>query len=487
MVLRLDSDWDQLDIQNLPALSGQRVSTSLYDRLVGYGAGGKVVPYLAKSWKATPQSVIFNLRTDATCADGTPITPTVVANSFKRYFSSLASKIIFGPGQYSVAADDAAGTFTVTLGTPNSDMPKQFVQPTTGIVCPAGLANPSRLVDTPAGSGPFVLQSASHGDNLTLKARPNWQWGPYGVTSKTAGFPDTLIYRVVTNDTTAANQLLTGGLDVATFGGPETKRLVADKSLHQQPVRQFYNFPMEMNEDPRRPTSDESVREALMTAVDPKGWNQAANGGFGTTGTSLFTTGMDCFDPSTAKLMPQPNPDKAKSILLADGYSVGANGMLQKGGKPLTIVVVTDTIYGSGPEYLAEQFRKTGITVDLQVLESIASRTRTNSGDFDVTIGQLGAPVPAPSYNIRFLTSAPPPVGSNTSRINDPTLVGEVNQALGTEGSERCQHWSNVQRRLLEKRHLLPLASPEAIWFTRRVQFVSQIAILEAASLKRSA
>ena len=43
--------------------------------VIGIGPDGKLVPYLAKSWEQTPNSITFTLRSDATCADGTITEP----------------------------------------------------------------------------------------------------------------------------------------------------------------------------------------------------------------------------------------------------------------------------------------------------------------------------------------------------------------------------------------------------------------------------
>src|SRR5690242_941486 len=49
-----------------------------YDRLVYLSPSGKIEPYLASSWKVTPNSVTFMLRKGPTCDDGTPVDANVV-------------------------------------------------------------------------------------------------------------------------------------------------------------------------------------------------------------------------------------------------------------------------------------------------------------------------------------------------------------------------------------------------------------------------
>ena len=72
-----------------------------------------------------------------------------------------------------------------------------------------------------------------------MKLRQGWNWGPLG--RKSADLPDTQIWKIVTDDTTAANLLLTGGLDLGTFfGGPDVDRLVASTSLTHTAIPIFF-------------------------------------------------------------------------------------------------------------------------------------------------------------------------------------------------------------------------------------------------------
>src|SRR5262249_22050410 len=143
------------------------------------------------------------------------ITPSVVKGSFERAVNAVGAASRFGPPPYTMDADDAAGTFTFTLSAPLSDAIYSFAGNTGAIVCPAGLAAADSLTSVPAGSGPYVLDSAVQGDQVVVKLRPDWKWGPGGLTAQSPGLPDRVVFKVVSNETTAANLLVTGGLDLA--------------------------------------------------------------------------------------------------------------------------------------------------------------------------------------------------------------------------------------------------------------------------------
>ena len=111
-------------------------------------------------------------------------------------------------------ADDAARTVTLT-----SEAPVPFMLQNTGaelfIVCAEGLADRSTLAAGTDGTGPFVLEEAVANDHYTFSARDDYAWGPDGPTSELAGFPSEVVVRIVENESTAANLLLSGEVNIA--------------------------------------------------------------------------------------------------------------------------------------------------------------------------------------------------------------------------------------------------------------------------------
>jgi peptide/nickel transport system substrate-binding protein len=470
VVVRLFGDWTHLDPQILfQSAPGGQITSAIYDRLVAAGPGGKVVPYVAKSWKATPTTLTFSLRTDVICSDGTPLTPSAIRQSFDRLLHGPAASQKWGPGPFTVSADDAAGTLTISIESGFSDaIYSAAAEP---IICPAGLAKPDALKTQPLGSGPYILESAVHGDQAVARLRPEWKWGPNGITANTPGFPQKLIFKVIDNETTAANLLTTGGLDLAQINGPDVQRLLADKSLTHK-VAPFYGTAwVSFNETPGHITTDENVREALMTAIDPKVWNQAANQGRGKVADAILMPDNDCYDPSLRKLLPTPSIDRAKAILQADGYTVANDGKLVKDGKPLKIRLIGTPAYGlgNGAEYIAEQWNKLGIVLDFQSGNFVTWIASLRAANFDATVypavGQLSNPQP-----LFWQFAGPPaPKGANLAQTINPEVDKEYAAALSSSGPERCQHWSGVQRALFQKHDVLPLASSPWDWFSKGI------------------
>ena len=130
---------------------------------------------------------------------------------------------LFMPIGATVTANNGTRTVTVTTNTPQPFMIQglALVQ----LVCSKGLANRSILDHGTDGTGPYKLTGAVPGDHYTFSVRKGYTWGPGGATTAVSGLPAKVTVKVVTNETTAANLLLTGGLNVASIGGPDRTRL----------------------------------------------------------------------------------------------------------------------------------------------------------------------------------------------------------------------------------------------------------------------
>jgi peptide/nickel transport system substrate-binding protein len=477
-VVRTMGDFvNTFDPFKVPAISTRAFLDLTYDTLTAQGPNGKVLPYLATSWTVTPTSITFKLRNDATCADGTPVTPTVVKNSFQRAIDMPIqyARNNWGPGPYSVAADDAAGTFTFTVGTPYSDLIYGFGLGfnETDIICPAGLKNPAALATQTFGSGPYQIVSATHGDQVVIKLRKDWKWGPGGVIASTLGLPDTLIFKQVANETTAANLLLTGGLNVAWITGTDVDRLLADKTLHHADVPSPAAYVLAFNPTPGKATADPVVREALVTAVDPAGWLQGADNGHGSIAKSYWQPGTVCYQDQSS-LLPKYSLTKAQQVLEADGYTL-SGGKMVKNGQPLVVHFVDTTQHGAGPDYIVSQWQKLGVTVNATITDYATYSATAQVSGYDAITGVPSYnAVPPPGGAANRLSGPAPPKGINYGNIQDPLLDQEKAAAWASANpTEACMHWNNFWGEILKQHYVFPMTYDMQYYFTKDFVFAT--------------
>ena len=105
----LNADPTTFNAAKANAKDDYEVARFLFDTVVRRDADGKFIGGLATDWKSTATDASLTIRKDATCADGTAITPTIVAKSLN-YFADPATKnnfgkLVFGPGQPTITAE----------------------------------------------------------------------------------------------------------------------------------------------------------------------------------------------------------------------------------------------------------------------------------------------------------------------------------------------------------------------------------------------
>jgi peptide/nickel transport system substrate-binding protein len=495
VVVSFRSDWTNFDMQVNEGMVSTSLTGPAYDRLVARGPGLKIVPYVATSWKTTPTSVTFKLRKNVVCSDGTKLTPLNIAQSFERLVTvpkvSNQLKNYFGPGPYHLKANRYAGTFTFTVDTPFRNLLGGFALMGSGIICPAGLralaADPHALETHMYGSGPYTLVSSVHGDNVTFQLRPAWKWGPAGKTTK--DMPTTLVYKIVSDQTTAANLLLTGGINVTgqPIVGADAARLKADTSLVRKVSPNYFAYPLTFNMFPGHITNDPIVREALSMAVVPKDFLQAAFFGNGVVSNSIEGPGSECYSKANAKYLPKPSLTAARALLVSHGWAPDSKGILAKNGDPLNINLLgNSSTLGNAGQYLASIYKQLGASVTLQDSPAVFTRMYL-AAQFDVTVTYFSVATPDAGQDLVFFTGPPLPVGFNVANTGtgDAAYNANAQAASRTIGSKACKYFDNVTKTYLQKHYVLPLAAPQDSMFGKGWDFLPLAGYFEPAFLKQ--
>jgi ABC-type transport system substrate-binding protein len=213
------------------------------------------------------------------------------------------------------------------------------------------------------------------------------------------------------------------------------------------------------NQHAGRVTQDQKVRLALMTAIDPKTWLKVAYGTHAVWGPSEVFPTLACFDKNLTKLLPSPSITKAQQILVSDGYTLNSStGLMEKNGKSLRVQLVTNAdIMASGGEYIANQWKLAGVSVDLLNFSGSLYGLRYVGENWDTAVGAhvtLTSPLPDTGYS--GVSGAPPPKGLNRG------LIGGGNQdweraALYAQQTTGCSWLTKLQELTYTKSILYPL------------------------------
>ncbi|MCD4523967.1 ABC transporter substrate-binding protein [Nocardioides sp. cx-173] len=456
--MAIAGDPGKLDPHSSASTQLFTVNQLAYDNLVAVNGDGEIESQLASEWTVDGTTVTFTLNDNITCADGSDFTATTVVDNIA-YVGDPKSKSpylgTFLPAGATAKADDAAGTVTVTLAQPAPFVLNGFAS--LPMVCESGLADRPSLAAETAGTGPYELTEAVPGDRYTYQIRDGYAWGPDGASTDETGMPDTVIMKVVQNEGTAANLLLSGEVNAATIQGPDVKRLDGAKlfsnSTPAMVGEQWYNH----NEG--RETSDAEVRMALTTALDLDELASVATAGEGTPATTLASLApTSCPGDSISEALPAQDVDAAKAAL--DGREV-----------TFLYSSAAGTAVSAAAELAAQQWEAAGAKVTTKALDETALQgVIFGTGDWDIAWVPLN--VSSPDQLVPFLSG--PGVaegGTNFAGIDNPDYTAAVQEATAMNGVEGCDTWLEAESNLVAAADLVPFANNQVKTFGNGAEF----------------
>jgi peptide/nickel transport system substrate-binding protein len=470
--LSVGTDPGNLDPQLTLLGAARYVDTYAYDTLVTLTGPGKIAPSLAQSWKVvSPKRVEFTLKPNITCADGTKMTASVVKQNLD-FVGNPANKSpllgLFVPVGATVTANNGARTVVVTTTTPQPFMVQglALVQ----MICSKGLSDRSMLTHGTDGTGPYSLTDAVPGDHYSFQVRKGYTWGPGGATTAVDGLPAKVTLKVITNESTAANLLLSGGLNVAGVSGADRSRLDKQSNLFKvvspaQPNELFFN------ENAGHPASSLTVRKALVQALNLNQIGQVVTSGRGLKMTQLSLQNFTpCAGNSVAGSVPAYSPAAAKSAL---------------GGVSIKVLYPTDAgpSYAPAAELIQQQLSAAGVKVTLDGQTTAALQGKIfGSGDWDLVVIAIG--VANPEQFTSLLSGPTPPHGTNFAGITNAGYKAGVAAGSRRVGDAGCKFWLQGERALFKAADLAPLAVTTTATYGNGVSFALGVQGPQPTSLR---
>jgi peptide/nickel transport system substrate-binding protein len=445
--------------QSLPDFVLARQS---FDTLVRKDDGGGVVGGIATKWETTPTSAVFSIRDDATCSDGTTITPTIVKDSFDFFMrpenKGLQPYYTFGPQLPTFAADDAAGTFTITLDTPHPDMLIALSVASTGIVCPAGIADPAGLaLGSVAGaeSGPYIQTAAENGVSYTYTLRSDYNaWPKY--SKDLPGTPAQTLEFVVSPDSSAtSNLVLSGDLDVAKIQAESMARFDGQAGYNIA-VNPFSDFYVIFNERENSVFHDSALRKAVAQTIDRAALAKVTSLDTAELSIQLVQQKTPCASNDESNLIPLDAAAAAKALKGVKIRMVGAQ-------------IVGPN--GAGNEFVAEKLRAAGADVTLE---------NTDVGTWISTVfGQPDAWDMTIFADLNFVGSMANPVGNfvgpaiadgggNIGSVNNPATLAALSASESEVNPDaRCELLNTAVNELIKNADTVPLLNDAFIYVQR--------------------
>jgi peptide/nickel transport system substrate-binding protein len=448
------------------------VVSMAYEALVYVDPDGEFKPWLAESWEEGENEVTYTLHDGITCADGTEFTAETAANNINYNADPEHATFYYGATVTEAVSATAEGN-TLTVTTSTND---PFLLANTGTilqVCQAGLDDPDSLADAANGTSLFQLTDITAQSSYTFEKRDGYTWGPDGVTSDTVGLPDTVELRIVDDESTRANLLLSGDINAAPVVGADSARLDA-AGLKTTGVRNSVGEIL-FNEHEGRVLSDPLVREALVTALDRDEVGAVIADGKGIPAVSLVTkTPLLCVvDPPIWEL-PETSLDKAGALLDEAGWKLGADGLRSKDGEPLTVKFIYDAptaTHGPAAELVKQIWAELGVTTELSANDAAAWSDQLFT-TFDWDTGWVQLAPNSPVQLSTFFGATPETGGLNFMFVDNPDYNALADQArAATSSDEACDYWRQAEKALIDRTDVFPLVDNMVVTYMTGAEF----------------
>lgn len=448
--MAFSGDPGNLDPQMSASTAVFSISQLAYDHLLNMDPDdGSIQSGLATDWKVDGKTASFTLADGITCSDGSKLTATDVADNVNWVADPKNKSPLLGaflPPGAKAEADDDAGTVTIKLAAPAPFVLQGLAN--LPIVCAKGLADRDTLSDHTDGTGPYELTDAAPDDQYTYQIRDGYTWGPDGASTDTEGLPDTIVVKIVENESTAANLLLSGDLNGAIVDGPDRKRLDA-AGLDAYDItalmgEQWYN------QNQGHATSDPDIRMALTQALDLDQLQKVLTSGNGEPATTLSAIDpVACPGDSVSGALPASDPEAAKRVLEAADLP------------DLTLLYSAASSAGAtaAAELAVQEWADAGVTVKA-VSQSPGAVQQALFGTGDWDIAWVALNVNSPDQLVPFLSGAgPADGGTNFAGIDNDAYNAGVAKAMKMNGQDGCSTWLDAESNLIADADVVPFAN----------------------------
>ncbi|MEX5709054.1 ABC transporter substrate-binding protein [Parafrankia sp. FMc6] len=427
---------------------------------------GKIVPWLAKSWKVNPDATeyTFVLRDGVTFSDGTPLDANAVKTAYDGVHE-LGAKSPLGlsllAGYESTTVVDPH-TVTVKLSTPNA----AFLQATSTTTL--AILSPQTYKETPedrctgkvVGSGLFELDSYTAGKEIKLHRRDGYAWPSELVENTGAAHVDGIEVSYIAEDSVRVGSLTSKAIDIA---WPRLPISSADQEVvkaaggtietRSLPGISGLLFP---NITGDRPLSDPLVRQALNKAID--------RGSYASTvfweGYPVVQGPYDATTPYAANLSAKlgHDPDGAAKLLDEAGWKPGSDGYRHSGDRKLTLTYLTPAA-SAGDQLLQDQLKKVGIDLQIKVVTQAQAIPQATAGDYDLTPGYLTRGDPSVLGAMLDSAAAPHYASRYGEEPRTATKISELfARGLTTaDPQERGAAYEELQTLLIDEGVVFPL------------------------------
>lgn len=444
-----------------------------FDALIARGGNGDFLPWLATSWQVSKDGLTytFELRDDVTFHDGERFDAASVKANLDQLVSPgyNAAVSAIQLRNFDHAEVSAPYTLKVTLKAPDGLFLDFLSSPLAGQVSPKSLKNAKDLkaggVDV-VGTGPFILDRFTPGQEVHYRRNPNYDWPPAGAAHQGPAHLAEVTYRFLPEAAVRVGALTSGQVQVIE-GVPATEiglikgdpELTLETSLNSGSAFSYY-FNVS-----RPPFDDKRVREAFRDAVDVDAVLDSVYQGTAKRAWSVIGQGSPRFyDPSLENTFGN-DPARANRLLDEAGWNGrDAEGYRVKDGRRLTVRTVSAAPFvRDRRDVLAQAVqaavkRHAGIDLQIKLVDQGTAQKAADENEYEIFENSRGDTDAGAALNLIL----PKGAAINRTRYESAELDRLLADASATSDlAERKELYAKVQKIVVtDEALLLPLYVP---------------------------
>ena len=314
----------------------------------------------------------------------------------------------------------------------------------------------------PVGTGPFIVQKWARGSKIVFRANPHYWRGPPKLKE--------IWYSPVPDENTIITQLQSHEVDLEYNASERNYAQFARLTGFRTVLTPFTGY-AELAINTSAPNlNDVRVRRALWYALDTRRIIADVSHGVDTPATSDQPTFSWAYTADVARY--PHDPARARALLDAAGWKLGADGVRYKGGRRLSLVIAgsSGSAAGNAIDILVQRdWHDVGIEANVKnyptslFFASFGAGGIVQNSKFEIAFySWLNGTDPDDS--VLFMCDQFPPAGQNVYRFCNARLDAAERVALDqNDRAKRTSAYRTIQRVVARDVPMIPL------FFTRRI------------------
>ncbi|MDQ2991446.1 MAG: peptide ABC transporter substrate-binding protein [Candidatus Eremiobacteraeota bacterium] len=481
--IAIQSEPKNLNILLASNTTDNMIDRFIFDTLTTADATGTIIPALAETVPTAENggiskdglTVTFHLRKGVKWSDGVALTSKDVKFSWQSMVNPN-NNVVSAHGFDEVKSVDTPDDTTVVLHLKEKFAPivSEFFGESDSPVAivPAHLlaqyqdVNRIPYNNEPIGSGPFKLSEWVKGDHITLVPNASYYRGAPGLKQ--------IVIHIIPDENTSLNELRTHDIDwmfEPSFATYASLRNMPDVLVHYNAINGYEGVQLNTSHPP---LDDKNVRLAITLAIDKKRLLDSLTFSQQKLATEDLPDFLWAYNKNVT--VNGYDPAKSKQLLAAAGFTPGANGILTKGGTPLSLLLVSNGSNATRKKaavLMQQMLHQVGIDVSVKFYDGATLFAPAGNGGilqggkFDMGLSGWFAGVD-PDNASNYVSKNIPPGGYNYTRYKSAAMDAAQSLALQNyDRPTRKKAYATIEE-------LLATDNPQIFfWWDRQAQGVS--------------